>query len=297
MRPPVRWMSNAPKSICPAAMLCRVSAADGRARARKAGNAVIAPPRSTAAQTCKWTWLTDPVQVRGAITSAAMIPPSHSQASNPANNRSVCRRLLCHCSSQMAVARSATTADSLMACLRLGWPLRLSPWRRIEKRATEHRTFNELVGICEYDVVDRLSAEIGALMSPREGNAATKPQVSVAVIEKHLTRGSHPEALRMKAGWITGDGDSRDCRSRVPKVCFGPPCGGLGRFEEEHLRDNAIGALRHHHGQLPNSGPGTRATRMCKYQQIENIRFSAKGAVAGPVRLGRCRDSGGELVE
>jgi hypothetical protein len=53
MRPPLRWMSSADHNIWAAATTCRVTTQPGRSMARAMGSALMAPPRSTAAQ--MWT--------------------------------------------------------------------------------------------------------------------------------------------------------------------------------------------------------------------------------------------------
>ncbi len=89
MRPPVKWISRADIRICPTAITCLVSARPECMTARYTGRLVIAPPKNTAAHTCRCVWLYVPSQARGEIQSAVRIPPNHCSSITITNNRSV----------------------------------------------------------------------------------------------------------------------------------------------------------------------------------------------------------------
>ena len=84
MRPPVRWIRRAEKSIWPAAMTWRVKTRPGWKMASATGRDAIAPPRTSAAHTCMCVWLTAPSHVRGEIVSAATTPATHWASMRPA---------------------------------------------------------------------------------------------------------------------------------------------------------------------------------------------------------------------
>src|SRR5438105_3203385 len=99
-------------SIWETAITWRVNVFPGWKQARLIGNSVMAPPRNTAAQTCRWNWLYWPDQVRGVIHSAAARAASHWQGISQANRRSVRQWIAWFWSVKRTAARRVTLSGS-----------------------------------------------------------------------------------------------------------------------------------------------------------------------------------------